>query len=139
MEFEIFLLFFSNFLFYKITFLVILFLRGKMIKIGQALQLLNGADRLESRSSKLKSIKGFQLRTILLLVQIAEQEGENQAKYRDIFDWTASSISAHTRTLLEYGFIIQGDDERDPRHQSKRIYLAEGVKEALRDELGIDI
>lgn len=110
-----------------------------MITIGQALKLLNGADRLESRSDKLKSIKGFQLRTILLLVQIAQKEGENQAKYRDMFGWTFSSVSAHTRTLLEYGFIVQGDDERDPRLQSKRIYLAKGVKEALRDELGIDI
>lgn len=110
-----------------------------MIKIGQALQLLNGADRLESNSNKAKSIKGFQLRTILLLVKIAEVEGENQAKYCELFKWTASSISAHTRTLLEYGFIVQGDDERDPRKQSKRLYLAKGVKEALRDELGIDI
>lgn len=110
-----------------------------MIKIQEALKLLVGADKLEPRNDKIKSIKGFQLRTILLLVQIAEEEGENQAYYRDVFDWTFSSVSAHTRTLLEFGFIVQGDDERDPRFQSKRIYLAEGVRETLRVELGIDI
>lgn len=110
-----------------------------MIKIEKALKLLVGADKLEARNGKLKSIKGFQLRTILLLIEIAYEEGENQAYYRDVFDWTFSSVSTHTRTLLEFGFIVQGDDERDPRHQSKRIYLAEGVKESLRNELGIDI
>lgn len=110
-----------------------------MITITQALKLLNGADKLQSRSSKLKSVKGFQLRTILLLIAIAEYEGENQAYYREVFDWTFSSVSAHTKALLEYGFILQDDDERDPRFQSKRLYLVKDVKDMLRDELGINI
>lgn len=110
-----------------------------MIKIEEALKLLIGADKLESKSDKIKSIKGFQLRTILLLVQIAYEEGENQAYYKEYLEWTFSSVSTHTRTLLEFGFIVQGEDERDPRFQSKRIFLAKGVREILREELGIDI
>lgn len=109
------------------------------MKIQEALKLLIGADRLESRNGKLKSIKGFQLRTILLLIKIASEEGENQAYYRDEFGWTFSSVSTHTNTLLEFGFILEGEDERDPRFQSKRLYLAEGVKETLKNELGVDI
>lgn len=108
-----------------------------MITVMEAIKLLNGADRLESRSSKPKSIKGFQLRTILLLVAIFNKEGENQTYFKDTYGWTFSSVSTHTRTLVEYGFIVEGDDERDHKFQSKRLYLAEGVKEVLAEELGI--
>ncbi|WP_421715648.1 hypothetical protein [Arcobacter arenosus] len=107
------------------------------ISISQALKLLQGVDKLESLTNKPKSLKGFQLRTILLLIAIAQNEGENQSYYRDEYDWTFNSVSTHTRTLLEYGFIVQGDDDRDPRLQSKRLYLAEGVRELLEDELNI--
>lgn len=108
-----------------------------MITVMEALKLLGGADRLDSRNGKLKSVKGFQLRTILLLIMIMNEEGENQAYYREVYDWSFSSVSAHTKVLLEYGFIVQADDERDPRFQSKRLYLAEGVREYVQEELGI--
>lgn len=107
------------------------------MKSKEALKLLIGADRLESLSDRQKSLKGFQLRTILLLIAILEEEGENQAYYRDKYEWSFNSVSTHARTLLEYGYIIQEDDERDPRMQSKRLYLAKGVKDMLKEELGV--
>lgn len=108
------------------------------MKTNEALQLLVGADKLESLNAKVKSLKGFQLRTILLLLAIMNEEGENQAYYREEYGWTFSSVSAHTKTLLDYGFIVQADDERDPRFQSKRLYLVKGVRETLHEKLGIE-
>lgn len=102
-----------------------------MLELSKVIKLLHNMENIDTRNSRPKSAKGFQLRTILLLCLIMEEEGENQAYYKEIFGWSVSSISVNTRTLLDYGFIIAGDDERDPRGSSKRLYLAEGVREYL--------
>lgn len=110
-----------------------------MLTLNQAMSLLSRVEHLESRSAKVKSAKGFQVRTVLLLLTIMAEEGENQVHYREKYDyWTVSSMSVNTKTLVDYGFIIAGDDERDPRGSSKRLYLAEGVQEYLEELLGIE-
>ncbi|WP_321313546.1 hypothetical protein [Halarcobacter sp.] len=109
------------------------------MNINQAIMLLKGTDKLEPMNHKTKSLKGFQLRTILLLIVIAQKEGENQAYFKENLNWTFNSVSTHTRTLIEYGFIVQGDDERDPRYQSKRLYLAPKVRKVLEEQLSLEI
>ena len=106
--------------------------------VNALIHCINNIERLSPFNDKEKSSRGWQLRTIQLLLAIMKEEGENQAYYREKFGWTFTAVGGHTKTLDEYGFLMFGDDERDPRGQSKRIYLVKGAKEHLIKSLNID-
>jgi DNA-binding MarR family transcriptional regulator len=109
-----------------------------MIKLDRAISFLNMIEGLEPFNDRPKNARGFQVRTVLLLLSIMDDEGENQTHYKDTYGWSISSVSANTKTLLENGFIIQDHDERDPRGTSKRIYLTKGVREYLTKALHLE-
>ena len=109
----------------------------EMLTVDESIVLLKNIEELEPFNDKTKSVRGWQIRTILLLLQLVKEDGENQAYYKDKLGWSFSAIGGHTKTLLENGFILLDDDERDPRHQSKRIYLVKGVREYLTEALNL--
>lgn len=110
-----------------------------MLEVSEAVGLLARIEELSPRNGKPKSPKGYQIRTVLLLLAIMREEGENQVFYKGLFNnWTTSSVSVNTSTLIDHGFIVAGDDERDPRGSSKRLYFAEGVREYLNELMMLD-
>ena len=79
----------------------------------------------------LKSNKGYSLKMLILLFAILEHEGETQTFYSQLLGWTKQNTSVHAKTLIEDGYILRDDDERDYRCQAKRVYLVKGVREYM--------
>jgi len=87
---------------------------------------LDKLSQLPSFTHAVVPLKGFQVKTIVLLLAIVDEyiknaQGESQIFFKEMFNWNGSTTSTHTSTLVMYGFVMPQDDERDIRKQAKRL------------------
>ena len=105
-------------------------------RVSEALTLLNRLDNFKSPTTNDgRIVKSYSIKLFILLFTIAKHEGETQAFYSELLNWTTANTSIHTRYLYDNGFIGKAYDDRDTRNLARKLFITPKGREFIENLL----